>query len=53
MDRNLIAPAPDHHWHVSRVLDPRRSTGEAELLPYPENRCSSLKIKLSTRMWMG
>ena len=32
MDRNLIAPAPDHHWHVARVLDPRRSTGEAELL---------------------
>jgi putative restriction endonuclease len=32
MDRNLIAPAPDHHWHVSRILDPRRSTGEAELL---------------------
>ena len=32
MDRNLIAPATDHHWHVSRVLDPRRSTGEAELL---------------------
>jgi putative restriction endonuclease len=31
MDRNLIAPAPDHHWHVSRVLDPRRSTGEKEL----------------------
>ena len=32
MDRFLIAPAPDHHWQVSRVLDPRRSTGEAELL---------------------
>ena len=32
MDRFLIAPAPDHHWHVSEVLDPRRSTGEAELL---------------------
>lgn len=32
MDRNLIAPAPDHHWHVSKVLDPRRSNGEAELL---------------------
>ncbi len=32
MDRSLIAPGPDHHWHVSAVLDPRRSTGEAELL---------------------
>lgn len=31
MDRNLIAPAPDHHWHVSKVLDPRRSNGEKEL----------------------
>ena len=32
MDRNLIAPAPDHHWHTSKILDPRRSTGEKELL---------------------
>jgi len=32
MDRFLIAPAPGHHWHVSAVLDPRRSTGEIELL---------------------
>lgn len=32
MDRNLIAPGPDHLWQVSRILDPRRSTGEAELL---------------------
>jgi len=31
MDRNLIAPAPDHHWHISPILDPRRSTGEKEL----------------------
>jgi len=31
MDRNLIAPCPDHQWHVSPVLDPRRSTGEKEL----------------------
>ncbi len=31
MDRDLIAPAPDHHWQVSKVLDPRRSTGEREL----------------------
>ena len=31
MDRNLIAPAPDHHWHVSKILDPRRSNGEKEL----------------------
>ncbi len=32
MDRNLIAPSPDHRWLVSTVLDPRRSNGEAELL---------------------
>ena len=31
MDRNLIDPAPDHHWHVSKILDPRRSNGEKEL----------------------
>ncbi|TAE88808.1 MAG: hypothetical protein EAZ81_13325, partial [Verrucomicrobia bacterium] len=31
MDRNIIAPGPDHHWHVSGVIDPRRSTGEKEL----------------------
>lgn len=32
MDRNIIAPGPDHRWQVAHVLDPRRSTGEAELL---------------------
>ena len=32
MDRNLIAPAPDLHWHASKILDPRRSTGEKDLL---------------------
>jgi putative restriction endonuclease len=32
MDRFLIAPGPDHRWHVSSVLDPRRSSGEAELI---------------------
>ena len=32
MDRNLIAPCPDYHWHVSKILDPRRSTGEADLI---------------------
>ncbi len=32
MDRNLIAPSPDHHWHVSKILDPRRSNGEKELI---------------------
>ena len=32
MDRNLIAPCPDRRWHVSRVLDARRSNGERELL---------------------
>ncbi len=31
MDRNLIAPAPDHRWNISAVLDPRRSNGEKEL----------------------
>ena len=32
MDRNLIAPYSDHHWHVSNILDPRRSNGEKELI---------------------
>ncbi|MGJ8641780.1 MAG: HNH endonuclease [Luteolibacter sp.] len=32
MDRNLIAPGPDHQWQVSKILDHRRSNGEAELL---------------------
>lgn len=32
MDRNLIAPCPDRHWHVSKILDPRRSSGEKELI---------------------
>ncbi len=32
MDRSLIAPAPDHLWRVSPILDDRRSTGEAELI---------------------
>ena len=31
MDRDIIAPGPDHHWHVSRFVDPRRSNGEKEL----------------------
>jgi hypothetical protein len=31
MDRNVIAPAPDHRWLVSRVIDPRRSNGEEKL----------------------
>ena len=31
MDRNIIAPGPDHHWHISRFVDPRRSNGEEEL----------------------
>lgn len=31
MDRDIIAPGPDHQWHVSRRLDPRRSNGEKEL----------------------
>ena len=32
MDRDIIAPGPDHYWHVSKVLDPRRSNGERELI---------------------
>jgi hypothetical protein len=32
MDRYLIAPCPDHHWHVSNIHDPRRSNGEKELI---------------------
>lgn len=31
MDRDLIAPGPDHYWHISNILDPRRSNGEKEL----------------------
>jgi len=31
MDRQIIAPAPDHLWQVSPVIDPRRSNGEKEL----------------------
>lgn len=31
MDRDIIAPGPDHQWHVSRFVDPRRSNGEREL----------------------
>ncbi|MFP4157033.1 MAG: HNH endonuclease [Opitutales bacterium] len=31
MDRNVIAPAPDHRWIISPVIDPRRSNGEKEL----------------------
>ena len=36
MDRDLIAPAPDHHWHVSQLIDPRRSNGERELADLAE-----------------
>jgi hypothetical protein len=32
MDQNLIAPCTDHHWHVSKILDPRRSNREKELI---------------------
>lgn len=31
MDRFLIAPTPDREWQVSRLIDARRSAGEAEL----------------------
>ena len=27
MDRNIVALAPGLHWHVSKLLDPRRSNG--------------------------
>lgn len=32
MDRNLIAPCSDHTWHAANFLDPRRSSGEQELI---------------------
>ena len=32
MGRKLISPRPDHHWHVSKIRDPRRSNGEKELI---------------------
>jgi len=31
MDRDIIAPGPDLHWHVSKLIDPRRSNGEREI----------------------
>lgn len=31
MDRNIIAPSADLQWHVSPLIDPRRSPGEQEL----------------------
>lgn len=31
MDRDIIAPGPDFHWHVSMLIEPRRSNGEKEL----------------------
>lgn len=31
MDRNIIAPGADLNWHVSSIIDPRRSNGEKEL----------------------
>ena len=31
MDRCLIAPTPDRVWRVSLLIEPRRSSGEAEL----------------------
>lgn len=31
MDRDIIAPGPDHRWHISNLIDPRRSNGEKEL----------------------
>ena len=32
MDRDIIAQGPDLHWHISRLIDPRRSNGERELV---------------------
>jgi putative restriction endonuclease len=31
MDRKIIAPGPDLHWHTSKLIDSRRSNGEKEL----------------------
>lgn len=31
MDRSLIAPTPYRIWRVSRLIEPRRSSGESEL----------------------
>jgi len=31
MDHEIIAPGPDLHWHVSKLIDPRRSNGEKEI----------------------
>jgi putative restriction endonuclease len=31
MDRDILAPGPDLHWHVSKLIDPRRSNGEKDL----------------------
>jgi putative restriction endonuclease len=31
MDRDILAPGPDLHWHLSNLIDPRRSNGEREL----------------------
>jgi putative restriction endonuclease len=38
MDRNIIAPGPDMYWHVSRLIDPRRSTGEKALFVLKDQR---------------
>jgi hypothetical protein len=31
MDRRILAPGPDRRWHISPLIDPRRSNGEMEL----------------------
>lgn len=31
MDREILAPGPDLRWHVSTLVDGRRSNGEKEL----------------------
>lgn len=31
MDREILAPGPDLRWHVSKLVDGRRSNGEKEL----------------------
>ena len=33
--RNLIDPCPDHHWHLSKIPDPRRSKSKKELIDLP------------------
>jgi len=56
MDRDILAPGPDLHWHISKLIDPRRSNGERKSPKSPGNRFFCRKIRLSirrTRGWSG